>query len=177
MTIQTKSEIISALQDSNRHVQDWFSAIPVSDYFTRHGEVWSASDNVDHVIKAIKPIVKAMKLPHLALQTMFGKAQHTSRTFEEVCKIYQEEISKGAKASGRFLPEDTPVEITEQAKTEQIQKASKVIEELITACETWEEDVLDQYQLPHPIIGNLTMREMLFFTIHHNLRHASTEGD
>ena len=177
MQIQTKAEIVSALQDSNRHMQTWFSAISSTEYFTRQGEVWSAADNVDHVIKAIKPIVKAMKLPHLALQTMFGKAQHTSRTFEEVCKIYQEEISKGAKASGRFLPEDAPVENKEQAKLDQLQKASRVIEELILACEKWDEDALDQFQLPHPLIGNLSMREMLFFTIHHNLRHASHEGD
>lgn len=106
MTIQIKSEIMSALQDSNRHVQDWFSAIPVSEYFTRHGEVWSAADNVDHVIKAIKPIVQALKLPRLALHTMFGKPQHSSRSFEEICTIYSDEIAKGAKASGRFLPGD-----------------------------------------------------------------------
>lgn len=177
MTIQTKTEIISALQETNRHIQDWFSAIPTAEYFTRRGEVWSASDNVDHVIKAVKPIVKALKLPHLALQTMFGKAQHASRSFDEICKLYQDEISKGAKASGRFLPDDAPVENKEQTKEDQLQKVSKTIENLIEACEKWDEETLDQFQLPHPIIGNLTMREMLFFTIYHNLRHASQEGD
>lgn len=177
MTIQIKSEIMSALQDSNRHVQDWFSAIPVSEYFTRHGEVWSAADNVDHVIKAIKPIVQALKLPRLALHTMFGKPQHSSRSFEEICTIYSDEIAKGAKASGRFLPGDAPVENKEQAKMEQLQKVSKLIENMLAALEKWDEETLDQCQLPHPIIGNLTMREMLFFTIHHNLRHASREGD
>ena len=177
MPIQTKAEILSALQDSNRHIQDWFSAIPASAYFTRQGEVWSAFDNVDHVIKAVKPIVQALKLPRLALHTMFGKAQHTSRSFEEICKIYSDEIAKGAKAAGRFLPEDTQVEDREQAKQAQLEKVSKVIENLISALEKCEEDALDQCQLPHPIIGNLTLREMLFFTIHHNLRHASHEGD
>lgn len=65
MTIQNKSEIIIALRDSNQHIHDWFSAIPASDYFARQGEVWSAFDNVDHVIKAVKPIVQALGLPHL----------------------------------------------------------------------------------------------------------------
>jgi len=36
---------------------------------------------------------------------------------------------------------------------------------------------VDQYQLPHPVLGKLTIREMLFFTIYHNLRHASQAGD
>jgi uncharacterized damage-inducible protein DinB len=121
--------------------------------------------------------VKALKLPRLALQTLFGKVQHDSRSFEEVCRIYQDEIKKGARASGQFLPNETTIGNNEQAKTAQLQKASDVIDDLIEACKKWEEDALDQYQLPHPIIGNLTVREILFFTIHHNLRHASHEGD
>jgi hypothetical protein len=36
---------------------------------------------------------------------------------------------------------------------------------------------LDEYLLPHPLIGKLTIREILYFTIYHNLRHASLEGD
>lgn len=177
MTIQTKAEIMFALKESRDHMQTWFSAIPTSTYFTRQGEVWSASDNVDHVIKALKPIVQALKLPRLALHTMFGKPQHASRSYDEICKIYSDELAKGAKASGRFLPGDPSVEDKESAKLGQLKKVSSVVEDLLAALEKWDEDVLDQTQLPHPIIGNLTMREMLFFTIHHNLRHASHEGD
>lgn len=177
MQIQTKAEILSALQDSSQRMQVWFSAIPASEYFVRSGEVWSASDNVDHVIKAIEPIILAMKLPRLALQARFGKVQHVSRSYDEICRVYQAEIAKGAKASGRFLPDETNVRADSQLKETQLQRASKVVTNLIAACEKWDEDALDQCQLPHPLIGNLTMREMLFFTIHHNLRHASREGD
>jgi uncharacterized damage-inducible protein DinB len=176
--IQSKPEIISALQDSERRAQAWFSAIPGEGYFTRHGEVWSASDNVDHMIKAVKPIVKALKLPGIALQAVFGKADKPSRTYEEVCKTYRDEIAKGAKASGRFLPnEDVPEENREAFKEQQLQQLSKAVADLVSACENWDEAALDQFQIPHPIMGNLTIREMLFFTIYHNLRHASQEGD
>ena len=177
MTIQTKAEIIFALKESHDHMKGWFSSIPTSTYFTRQGEVWSAFDNVDHVIKALKPIVQALKLPRLVLHTMFGKPQHVSRSYDEICKIYSDELAKGAKASGRFLPGEAPVEDKESAKLGQLKKVSSVVEDLLSALEKWDEDALDQSQLPHPIIGNLTMREMLFFTFHHNLRHASHEGD
>jgi len=30
---------------------------------------------------------------------------------------------------------------------------------------------LDKYIIPHPLLGKLTLREMLFFTIHHNEHH------
>lgn len=176
-SVYTKNEIISALKDSKQQVQSWFSAVSEVEYFTRQGEVWSAFDNVDHVIKAVKPIVLALKLPRIVLRVIFGKPKHASRPYDVVCQIYSEAINKGAKASGQFLPGEARVVNKELAKTEQLQKASKVLDDLISNLEKWEETMLDQCQLPHPIIGNLTMREMLFFTIHHNLRHASHEGD
>jgi hypothetical protein len=175
--IRSKNEIISSLQDSAHRAQVWFEALPADQFFTRQGEVWSPSDNVDHMIRAIKPIIKALKLPRVALQTLFGKPDKPSRTYEEICAIYGHEIAQGARAGGSFLPDQaTPAQPGEK-KAELLAQLSTTIEKLVSVIETWEEDQLDESQLPHPIIGKITVREMLFFTIHHNLRHASLQGD
>jgi len=109
---------------------------------------------------------------------MFGKTEKPSMTYEELCQIYRNKIAKGAQASGRFLPaQENPAERAEEKKKELLDQWSKVSEELVSRAEKWDEGELDQYQLPHPILGKLTIREMLFFTIYHNLRHASQEGD
>jgi uncharacterized damage-inducible protein DinB len=87
-------------------------------------------------------------------------------------------IANGAKASGRYLPkQETPAENTEEKKNEYLAQWSTVSADLVSVVEKWNEDELNQYQLPHPLIGKLTVREMLYFTIYHNLRHASLEGD
>jgi uncharacterized damage-inducible protein DinB len=175
--IQTKTEIIAALQESGRRAHVWFEALPADQFFIREGETWSPSDNVDHMIRAIKPIIKALKLPRVALQTLFGKPDNASKTYDEICTIYAAEIAKGAKAAGSFLPDQgTPAQAGEKKK-ELLEQLSTAIEKLASVVETWEEEQLDEAQLPHPIIGKITVREMLFFTIHHNLRHASLEGD
>jgi hypothetical protein len=175
--IHSRDEIIHALKDSARHAQGWFHALPVEHFFMRQSEAWSASDNVDHLIKAIKPIIKALKLPKMALQTLFGKPVNQSRTYEEICTIYSDEIAKGAKAGASFLPLQEDPDNPEEKKAELLQRLSFELEKLISAVEKWQEAELDEVQLPHPIIGKITLREMLFFTIHHNLRHASHEGD
>src|SRR5215211_8633246 len=109
LELNTKSDLIAALQDSNQRAENWFLEIPADNFFTRHGEVWSPSDNVDHLIKAVKPIAKALKLPKLTLHAMFGKPSRSSWTYEELCAVYRDEIAKGAKASGRYLPsQETP---------------------------------------------------------------------
>ena len=178
MEITTKFELLTALKDSNQRAENWFRIIPTRDFFTRHGEVWSPSDNVDHLIKAVKPISKALKLPKITLQAMFGKPEKPSMSYEDLCDRYRAEIARGAQASGRYLPDqETPVGNAESKKKEFLDQWSKANEELLSVVEKWDESELDKYLLPHPLIGKLTIREMIFFTIYHNLRHASLEGD
>lgn len=177
MEIETREDIINETKNSNLRAIAWFDAIPAGQFFIREGEVWSASDNVDHLIKAVKPITIALKMPRLGLQAMFGKTEHSSRTYAEICKIYVAEIAKGAQASGRFLPDqETPAEPEAQKKA-LLDQLSRTGDSLLSILEKWQEEELDQYQLPHPILGKITIREMLFFSIYHTLRHARIEGD
>lgn len=176
--ITTKNELITALKDPQRRVTTWFMDISTEDLFTRHGEVWSPSDNLDHLIKSHKPISKALKLPKFTLQALFGKPKKPSMTYEKLCQIYRNELAKGAQAAGRYLPtQENPNENAEERKKELLDQFLKASSELVSIAEKWEEDELDEFLLPHPLIGKLTIREILFFTIYHNLRHASQEGD
>jgi len=173
-----KLSILETLEDANRRVTDWFTEIPTNNFFTRRADVWSASDNLDHLIKSAKPFNTALKMPRPALQAMFGKPEKASRDYEEICRIYRDELAKGAQASGRFLPDQqSPDEKAAEQKEQLIASWVKAGGGLVSAAQAWTESDLDLYQLPHPIIGKLTVREMLFFTIYHNLRHASQEGD
>ncbi|MBK9923818.1 MAG: DinB family protein [Anaerolineales bacterium] len=176
--IKTKTEIISSLKDSRQRVLDWFTAIPEKDFFTRHGEAWSPSDNVDHLIRAHKPITMALKLPKFVLQLIFGKANRPSKSYEALCEKYVNALHNGGRAGGTFLPtQETPEENADERKKKILAQLSKESTKLISAAETWDETALDKYILPHPLIGKLTIREILYFTIYHNLRHATLEGD
>ena len=177
LVMNTKSDLINALKDSNQRADNWFREIPANDFFTRQGDAWSPSDNVDHLIKAVKPITKALKLPRFTLHAMFGKPEKPSMAYEELCQIYRDALADGAQASGRFLPDQESPKDAEEKKKELLAQWSKANSELVSVVETFDESELDRYLLPHPILGKLTLREILFFTIYHNLRHASQTGD
>jgi len=51
-------------------------------------------------------------------------------------------------------------------------KWQSVVPNLSAAVRRWDEAALDRYQLPHPILGKLTVREMLYFTLYHLGHHA-----
>jgi uncharacterized damage-inducible protein DinB len=176
--IATKDDLLAALQESSQRAANWFLDIPAADFFRRAGDVWSPSDNLDHLIKSVKPITKALKLPGITIHAMFGKPDMASVSYEELCQRYRDEIARGGQASGRYLPEQkNPVTEAESQKNDLLEEWKTASSELITVTAQWQEEDLDRYQLPHPLLGKLTLREMLYFVIYHNLRHASQEGD
>lgn len=172
-----KLDLLSKLKDSNQRVINWFTEIPADEFFHREGAVWAASDNVDHLIRSHKPIALALKLPRLTLRTMFGAANQPSRSYEAICGVYKDTLAADGVASGKYLPNQQTPAKPEVVKAELLSQFSKASADVVSVAEKWNEDDLDGYLLPHPLIGKLTIREMLYFTIYHNLRHASQEGD
>jgi len=45
--------------------------------------------------------------------------------------------------------------------------------EMQAALGKWSDKALDNYLLPHPLLGKMTVREILFFTLYHNLHHVN----
>ena len=52
-------------------------------------------------------------------------------------------------------------------------KLSALINKLNKKIDSFDEKDLDRYILPHPLLGKLTIREMLFFTVYHVQHHQS----
>ena len=75
-------------------------------------------------------------------------------------KKYLQKLENGGRATGRFIP-----------KTESIEKGNKLKVDLKNEVVKLTEDEFDKYILPHPLLGKLTMREMLYFTIYHVGHH------
>jgi len=185
MLIKTKAALLEEIQTSIQKALDWYNAIPAAQFFVRSGDIWSAADNVDHLIRAIRPIALVLKMPKAGLQLVFGTSVpdiHAgeavkSRSYDEVCKAYEAAIAQGGQASGVFLPDQKAPVDAEAQKKSLLDKLNKAGDSLLATLAKWDETELDQYQLPHPLLGTLTVREMLFFSIYHTLRHARVEGD
>jgi hypothetical protein len=176
---RTKESLIRSLDKSHRDVADYFIATSPQTFFARPREGWSPSDNLDHQVRALRPLVKALKLPKESLRQMFGARTQPSRPFSDIRDAYLRALHEGAQASGRYVPsqEDPAAEERESAKARLLEQWAGVGTALKESLGDWSESQLDEYVVPHPILGNLTVREMLFFISFHNMRHISPEGD
>jgi hypothetical protein len=98
---------------------------------------------------------------------MFGNANRPSKTYDELVEKYNSKLLIGGRASGPFVPKT----ISFEQKELLLEKYYKHKEKLISKITKISEEDLDKYILPHPLLGKITLREMLFFTIHHNVHH------
>lgn len=169
---QSRDDIVRALarvHDESRAY--WMSFTPEA-FHAPLGDAWSPAENVRHLTKSIRPVAGALKIPRLILRWRFGRAKEPSRTYVALREEYHRRLAAGGKA-GRFAPspQDPPADAASSREHILAQHAAAVAA-LSEAAMRWPEKALDRLRLPHPLLGLLTVREMLFFTVYHNQHHV-----
>ena len=161
----TKEKIIEELQNGFDEVIT--TAQPVSDsvFFKRPDSKWSIAENLEHLILAIKPLNLAFRLPKISL-LYFGTPNRPIRNYNELVLKYKAKLDSGGRASSAFVPK---LKLTDkQALIVSFKEENK---KFVSSLEKWSEADLDRYLLPHPLLGKLYLREMLYFKIYHTQHH------
>ena len=104
-------------------------------------------------------------LPKILLPVIFGRANRPSRSYDELVTRYKEKLQAGGKSTARFLPDSTCDRLA------LIQTLQNHVNSLSSRINRFSESELDEFILPHPLLGKLTLREMLYFTIYHVEHH------
>jgi hypothetical protein len=167
--IYNKQEVIAALNEKTDAFNNFILALNKEQFETAPDGKWSAGQNLDHLIRSIKPLQLAYSLPKFILWILFGKANRPSKNYEVLVAKYKVKLAAGGRASGPFIPPD----ISFEKKSGLIKKYENQKKKLVAKIEAQDEEDLDRYILPHPLLGKVTLREMLFFTVYHNEHHLS----
>lgn len=168
----TKTELIHALTASHEAVRQLCQGFAPQAFFAHPAGVWSAAENVVHLVESLSAVTRGLQMPRLVLTSMFGKAQAPSRDYAAIQTLYAEALRNGAQASGRYVPQQVNVADDFAAAQQRIlANWATAGEKLSAAVAAWDEADLDIYRLPHPILGNLTLREMLLWVVVHNWHH------
>jgi hypothetical protein len=174
-TIWTKDDLAAELASVERMLSaDLAHATAAA--LQRQREGWSAEAYVQHLLLSIKPFVRVLEMTPAAVQRRFGLPQHGSRPFAGLVALYTRALASGFRAETveAVLPAAYryPPDVTDP-HAHLLHAWHDSHARLYQALAAWPETALDQAQVPHPAVGLLTVREMLFFTLHHNrLHHA-----
>lgn len=165
----TTAELTTSLAKSH---EDFCMYLAVLDKqsFVKHKEgKWSAGQQLEHIYLAVQPVRLAFSLPNWLLRLVWGKATRKSRTYEELVAKYKLKLQQGGRASGRFVPK--PVAFKQREAL--LHKLQAEVAVIVKLTNKKSERDLDSLVLPHPLLGRLTLREMLYFTNYHVQHHQT----
>ncbi len=158
------------LSEACESVEDWCHA-QSPDYFNEEivSGKWPISHHIYHLVKSNNGASYAMNLNKLILRYKFGKNNRVERSYSELRDKYLNTLQELSPVSpvqgysaqpGREFDFDT---LMSRYKESMVRCEKSLIK--------WNEKSMSKYVVPHPAIGKLTMRELIYFTHYHNLHH------
>ena len=168
--IYGKEEIIAALEEKSLQLIKWVSEQENDKFCISIDEKWSTAQQLSHLTKSIKPLVMILSKPKFVMKLLFGKSNRETRSYLAVVEKYNSRLNKGGVATSAFRPKSL-VAGDKKRLLDKYTAYSEKLERLINRCS---ESELDKYILPHPLLGKLTLREMMFFTIYHTQHHIDS---
>jgi hypothetical protein len=163
----SKDQIISQLTEQHQNFTKYIDGLSALDFEYAKPNKWSAGQQLEHIKMSVKPLRQALILPKFLLKIYLGKANRPSKTYEQLVARYEEKINLGGTATSAFIPKV----ISYDQKDKLFRDLMNLVQKLNTNLNNYSEADLDTMIAPHPLLGKVTMREMMYFTIHHVQHH------
>lgn len=165
-----KQELTARLADEVKATEQALAQVSSEVFFRKQGGKWSIAENVQHLVLSARPLNLAFSLPKISFRILFGKPYRKSYPYDEIVMRYKQLLKDGAVATGAYVPRSVP---HKGNKSKILDRFKSTYSTLSSKFQQFEEQELDQYFLPHPLLGKITVREMIYFTAYHVAHHRS----
>jgi hypothetical protein len=162
-----KTEIKDSLEKGYLIFAKYISELSKDEFSFTHQSKWSAGQQLKHIVLCVNPLVQVFGMPKAMIEQNFGTTEIPSRTYDKLLADYLEKLNQGGKAPNQYVPEI----VSENEKLELLKTLPKLIDKLNIEIENFTEKDLDTLCIPHPLLGKITLREMLYNAIYHVEHH------
>ncbi len=165
-----KQEIKNSLIKNHKIFMDYINELTPEEFLFKPEQKWTAGQQLEHIVLCVKTIEKVFTMASSDIEKNFGKINRPTYSYEEILTSYLEKQKQGAKAPEKYVP----MSITDIDQKEILLKTlSKSVNSLCEKIDNYSEEDMDTFCIPHPSLGNLTMREMLYNVIYHVEHHQN----
>lgn len=162
-----KFEISKQLWLQHQKFTDYINAMPEDKFMESVKGKWTAGQQLDHIRRSLKPLALGLSTLLVLLRLILKKANRPSRTYDELVEKYQLKLQTPYDIGKTF----TPLQIEFSQKEKLAKKVQWYANVMCNRVEYLTEKDLDKYVVPHPLLGKITIREMMYFTIYHVQHH------
>jgi len=132
-------------------------------------EKWSFGEEMVHLTMSTNGTGMLLSSPEERLMP----SDHPSRSYDEIVKEYREKLALN-QTIGQSIADKEPKQYTVAALQENFVAAAQAA---LQAIPRWDEKKADEWMVwKHPLLGKMTAREMVYFTVYHTRHHLATLG-
>lgn len=165
----TKKEISHLNTNTLQTLYDWLQNHPDENWAKGPKDKWNTGEHIVHLIQSEAALNKALWLPKFYLKYKFGVNNRENRTYAQVVKKYQDKLAANPNVKAN-ISKKMPI-ITIANKSTFISKLKKGKLKLLKKFQKWNDKDLDTYLVPHPLLGRMTIREIMMWNAYHTEHH------
>ena len=167
-----KIDIVDLLEKKHKELFDWLENQPLENWEKGPKNKWTTSQHILHLVNSLQLLNNALSYPKFILKYKFGVCNRASRDYKAVAKNYDEKLEKNQDRARNFnkdlkkptLKERESLLTKFQIQQKKLQYKTKKISD----------KNLDKLIIPHPLMGKMTLREIIMWTAHHTEHHTET---
>lgn len=159
-----KQELIEEFVKNHRLIITYIDQLNELDFNYKFDGKWTAGQQLQHILLTIRPFPKALFSKEYLLMK-YGEIKRSSWNYKSVIENY---CKSSLKAPEQFLPDN---KVSLRQKVDIILEIKKTLTDIVDEFNKYSEMELDTIILPHPLLGNLTLREMFYLMSYHPLHH------
>lgn len=167
-TPSTKTEIIEGINHHHQALLGFISALDESSFSFSWKGKWTPDQQLEHITKSVAPVVLALRVPRFFLKYKFGVTNRPSRTYDELVARYHKALEGLTEAAPK---EFSPEKVSYNQREKKFAAYNSVVNKLAKHAAKCNDKELDYYVVPHPLMGRVTLREILFFCVYHVHHH------
>ena len=167
-----KEAIAELIDEKHETLFNWLEQQDPEHWETGPNGKWTTGQQALHLLQSLKPLNDALSMPKFLLKYKFGKANRAVRDYSTVVQRYQERLKNA---------EGMTFKGSRNMKVPKLKDKDYIINRLKTECKKlqyktkkWKDNDLDNFILPHPLMGKMPVREIVMWTAYHVEHHTKT---
>lgn len=158
-----------ALTQAFKEVEALFTQVNDAKINFKPTEKWSFGEEMVHLIMSTNGTALVLASPDERLLP----SDHASRSYTEIVDEYKAKLALNPTIGQAIADKGGKEYKGEELKT----SFAKAAQHVLLALPHWDEAKADQWMVwKHPLLGKMTAREMVYFTVYHTRHHLATLG-
>jgi hypothetical protein len=163
-----RQELIYMFYENHKAFIGYINSLTDSEFMLSQNEKWTPGQQLEHILLCLKPLAQITGSKSV-IESKFGKTDRPAFSYETVISNYKNALEKGGKAPEKFVPEK--IDIGKRSKL--VDDLFEILNAICQNLDSYTESEFDVLVLPHPLLGNLPIREMFYLMTYHATHHLN----